>query len=272
MAVDNRLGDITHLATAIRSDQFRTLRPAESVRYGVPPHLPGANEQVDVAYRRIRGALRLPEVGPFVHAEGVETVGYDQSIASVTGPVLLQGYFQNERYFAHRSSDVIAAFREVPDTVHEITSRYRSRRMSTIAVSLRGAPDYEGMGWVLPYRWYVDGVRAALAGVDHPQLIVMADVPLLADAVAHHFSAMAPATSFGRLSAIEQLHLMASCDHAIIANSSFAWWGAWLGDHQHQANGERRVIAPKPWVTDGDDILPSRWSTVDVVRDPDTGT
>lgn len=265
--VDTRLSDVAHLRSAIRPEEFRPLRPTESIAYGVPPRIPRSNDPVDRAHRRIRGALRLPEDGRFVVTENVETVGYDDSVASVTGPKLLRGYFQNERYFAHRSADVIAAFREAPASVDEIIDQYRSRRLPTIAVSLRGASDYEGMGWVLPLDWYLDGVRAALDVVDHAHLVVMADVPLLADAVARHLSTLAPASSFGRLSAIEQLHLLASCDHAVIANSSFAWWGAWLGDHrQQQVTDQRVVVAPRPWVTESDDILPSRWTAVDVVR------
>ena len=49
---------------------------------------------------------------------------------------------------------------------------------------------------------------------------------------------------------------------AVIANSSCAWWGAWLGD-QRARTGLRLVIAPEDdrqrW---GPDILPSNWIAI----------
>ncbi len=53
------------------------------------------------------------------------------------------------------------------------------------------------------------------------------------------------------------LALMRECSHAVIANSSFSWWGAWLGDSR-----ERIVIAPLTWFRhqpDSHDIVPERW-------------
>lgn len=56
----------------------------------------------------------------------------------------------------------------------------------------------------------------------------------------------------------EEMMLMASCDHHIIANSTFSWWGAWLNPSKTKI-----VIAPKQWFQDPAiniaGLMPSDW-------------
>lgn len=60
---------------------------------------------------------------------------------------------------------------------------------------------------------------------------------------------------------VKDLQLMANCDHNIIANSSFSWWGAWLNEKQN------RVVAPKKWFGPNNnqpiaDIYADGWLTI----------
>lgn len=62
-------------------------------------------------------------------------------------------------------------------------------------------------------------------------------------------------------SAIAQLCLMSQCDHFIIANSTFSWWGAYLGEKEHS-----KIVRPCHYfegaMKDGNSIAdhwPDRW-------------
>jgi hypothetical protein len=57
---------------------------------------------------------------------------------------------------------------------------------------------------------------------------------------------------------IDELHLMTQANHAIIANSTFSWWGAWLIDSK-----DKIIISPDTWVDaascDVREIVPPTW-------------
>ena len=59
-----------------------------------------------------------------------------------------------------------------------------------------------------------------------------------------------------QFSDFEELIIMSKCKHAIILNSTFHWWGAFL-----IRNKEKIIIAPADWFADGtrEDIIPPSW-------------
>jgi hypothetical protein len=62
--------------------------------------------------------------------------------------------------------------------------------------------------------------------------------------------------------AIEDFKLLTQCRHFIIANSSFSWWAAWLGE-----KAETKVLAPSTEIWDHPQSLPQRWNQIPVSRE-----
>ncbi|GIW99531.1 MAG: alpha-1,2-fucosyltransferase [Pirellulaceae bacterium] len=62
--------------------------------------------------------------------------------------------------------------------------------------------------------------------------------------------------------AVEDMILMSCARSLVMANSTFSWWAAWLGEHRGQ-----QIYAPSAWFLPGtlDDrhILPSRWTRIE---------
>ena len=59
-----------------------------------------------------------------------------------------------------------------------------------------------------------------------------------------------------------ELYLMSLCNNNIISNSSFSWWGAWLN-----SNESKIIISPKQWFgemikEDDSDIIPENWKRI----------
>ena len=59
----------------------------------------------------------------------------------------------------------------------------------------------------------------------------------------------------------EDLRLMTCCRHHIVANSTFSWWGAWLGSGSDEGGC---VVAPRRWFNQDDvdtsTLVPSGWA------------
>lgn len=66
-----------------------------------------------------------------------------------------------------------------------------------------------------------------------------------------------------KVGAARDLSLLAQCQHHVISNSTFSWWGAWLSQTEKKV-----VVAPKNWVSpkylnnktiNAKDIIPNNW-------------
>lgn len=112
---------------------------------------------------------------------------------------------------------------------------------------------------VLPLDYYDRAVADVAAKVASPHFFVFSDDPAWAQANLRLDYPMTIVGHNGDDRDYEDLRLMSLCRHHIIANSSFSWWGAWLGQ-----NPAKQVIAPARWYLGIDrptpDLLPASWT------------
>ncbi len=150
-----------------------------------------------------------------------------------------EGYFQTERYFEHCAEQVRASFRFHDHIVDAARSQLPDSR-PTVSVHIRRG-DYKKAPEKFPLvnpAWYTKALE--LAGGGHP--VVISDDPKWCRKQLPKAGFPSDATWISGNDAATDLCLMSLCDHHIIANSSFSWWGAWLNPSQ-----EKRVVLPEAW-------------------------
>ena len=174
----------------------------------------------------------------------------------------LRGYWQCERYFPTDPDGFrVAALSWLRKSVTPSGTALAEEARSTGSVSLhvrRGDyvadPTIAAVHGALPLAYY----QAALDRfADSTAVYIFSDDLEWAVEAFSFDDRVVPVTSTHATSAQGEMWLMAACRSHIIANSSFSWWGAWLGGQDHP------VVAPRRWFNSAtlraDDIVPSRW-------------
>lgn len=193
---------------------------------------------------------------------------WDPQIPELKPPFLLRGYFQSERYFAAIGATLRAEFvpiRAAGQTYLQIAQGIRSAGNDSVSVHIRRG-DYASDPAVLAFHGILGGDYYATAlgllrtQVPAPHLFVFSDDPDAAATMVPTHGAVTMVSGRG-LSDVDELSLMSLCRHHIIANSSFSWWGAWLGA------AEGVTIAPRQWFARSSDAsirdrFPDHWHVI----------
>lgn len=249
------------LSDALKPGLIRPLSPREMVYFRRLPRLPRGR----TALARALGMLTPENVLAqwLVDREYRECIPgrVEPDALTVPGPILLNGLFQNEGYFISIADRLVGDLRPPSREAQDrIASLRKDVGRPTVAVVVRAGTDYQNLGWSRPLRWYLDAAQEVLRHVGSATFAVFSDVSLAAESIAMCLAQFGPAEPVTGYSSIDQLHIVAALDHAVLADSTFAWWGGWLGDHRVGFSSQRIVLVPAPWISvDLNEIAPARW-------------
>ena len=191
---------------------------------------------------------------------GVDTSSqFNPQWFTVGADINMHGYFQDERYFKHCEDKIRNEFsfkEDIRAKANENLKKIRSfpdEKLTSVHVR-RG--DYLKLSDVHPpcsLEYYKSAFDISSVLDETKFLVFSDDIEWCKENFTEHDMTFCSVND-----SYTEMCMMTLCDHHIIANSSFSWWGAWLGH-----NKQKTVIAPKTWFADRDtDIQCNDWTLI----------
>ena len=196
------------------------------------------------------------------------SLNYDANLLKQDGKYLI-GYFQTEKYFEDIKEQVLSEFKFNNETKLKSAKYIQTNgltgllepnpqsisvlKSNTVSLHIRRG-DYLNLpdtyGEVCNEDYLDRAIKHIIEKVDDAQFIIFTNDdewteewigryvisnPECKDRL-HIFKGTTEETGY------LDLYIMSQCSHHIIANSSFSWWGAYLG-----VNPYKEIVAPKVW-------------------------
>lgn len=191
---------------------------------------------------------------------------------SMAQNIILDGYFQSPYYFEEHYDKIYNLLR-IDDLKKKVTQKYNYNYKDFISLHFR-LGDFKVLQDkhpIMPVEYYKNSIQLLLKKIKPKQVIkilyfceqqdnedVNKTIALLSD----QFTNCAFIKANDQIPDWEQLLMMSSCGHNIIANSTFSWWGAFLN-----SNPDKIVCYPETWfgpklLHDTLDLFPEEWIKV----------
>ncbi len=191
-------------------------------------------------------------------------IKYEENLKSGKN-IYLEGYFQSEKNFAPIRDILLKEFSLKEEFKSPKFTELQSeiQECNSVGIHIRRG-DYIKSSAVTSYHgicsieYYKNAMKLiSEKSTNTPNFYFFSDDPQWVSENLE-LNESAKIISDQKLSAVEELFLMSSCKHNIIANSTFSWWAAWLNQ-----NHDKIVISPTPWVektpNPHPNIIPETW-------------
>ena len=157
------------------------------------------------------------------------------------------GYFQCEKYFHEYEKQLREDLKvKTPMTDYEKEIIGKMQDENSVAISIRASKAFDNpkvtdnldLGFI-DKDFYYHGMEEIAKRVKNPSFYIFADDM---EIVKNEYQFPYPVTYVTPPDSATGIRLMYSCKHFIITNSTFAWWGAYLGEHP-----EKIVVMSDVW-------------------------
>ncbi len=182
------------------------------------------------------------------------------------------GRWQSEDYFKDFAHEIKKEFSWSKFTVNEYSTELlaKNKEFTLISVQVRRGdyithPEYSKTIGGLTFDYYKKAIEKIKSLLQNDKkyrfLIVSDDIKWCENNFEHKEDIIFVHQEKSKIGYVSDLWLLTQCQHAIISNSTFSWWGAWLGENENSI-----IISPKNWtrqVEHSPNIVPDRWIQMD---------
>ena len=187
---------------------------------------------------------------------GTTQVPFNPSEVTRNDSVFYDGYWQNENFFKHIRKQVLQAysFPLFKEKRNEVLAG-KLLKSNSVSIHIRRGDYLKDPIWcVCTPEYYAKGIEYLKEKEKLELLCVFSDdIPWCKDNLGE--LARGIETEYVDWNKGDQsfrdMQLMTYCKHNIIANSSFSWWGAWLGQR------DKKIV-----------VVPNVWCNKPIVNDP----
>lgn len=169
---------------------------------------------------------------------------YDDRILTVTrGNVV--GYWQTEKYFIHIKDEIkkVFSFSFVDGELRIIGEKIRNANSVSLHIRRSDYIGNESLDGICTQLYYDRAVTLMREKLSNPVFYIFSDdIEWCKKNILYDNVTFVDSNIINNYRNWNDMYLMSMCNHNIIANSSFSWWGAYLNDSE-----DKIVVAPAKW-------------------------
>ncbi len=184
---------------------------------------------------------------------------YDKNVVKLGKDVILNGYWQSYKYFDDIRDTLITECQSKNQIVFDMPFAKSINDPNSVSIHIRRGDyvtnaDAKNLLGVLPLSYYIKSVEYVYSKVPKPKFIVVSEDLKWANQNLKKY--LPNSTLYFHSDELSDFEILKKTRHSIIANSSYSWWAAYLGN-------KSIVIAPKKWYRSGKistvDLIPKKW-------------